>query len=612
MSRNDSSVWSILAQQINLQNHNNNSSSRSKRRKSVDSGIPSTLNNHALLSLAALNLPSHNANSNHSSSNNANSSNSNIPSSFSLIQQVQSQLQLSSMAAALLPSVPSNLPSSTMAAIENSFLKHPNSKKYQRYFELLEALHTRQTLTEAQQISQLNKKLRAKNAKRKSADFTNSNIPLDENIFCGLMNRHNREESQENQSGLGARQKSAFDIMNQSNSQAALLHGNPENYNDGSILEPISNPDDLLNLSSPNHSLSDYKSNYLDEKENELMPAKEMKTIDSSNSLITPLNQLKLESKASENSSILSEPLLNNASVSPPVGRCSSMASINSNLSGTAYERGKAVQPLNGPYSAEDLSKFAARPINGRLSSKIVNDYSTKPLRIYHIQVPIELRSNKTLEMDEASHSYSLPDHHCLCLRIMGSTASLNDLFVVATDLCQLINIRKSNTAKAVANYTEDFKVSMPLVCKAKDGNSSIRSFTVLNQAGIKKLLLSNKSSLAKPIYNWLEAEFAEMVKEFENCPESVKKGGLNPIRSLDLSSVPNYFARVARSGIDDSISIVAAEKPSSFDASNHMAKLPPNHISNVLQRNLAAQMNQQQINTNSILASSPASATSL
>src|SRR4051794_32845292 len=91
--------------------------SRSKRRKSIDSGTAELLNNpssaSALLSLAALNLLQPNTNTSLNTcnnNNNNNNNNTNSPSSsFSLIQQVQSQLQLSSMAAALLPSVPNSI-----------------------------------------------------------------------------------------------------------------------------------------------------------------------------------------------------------------------------------------------------------------------------------------------------------------------------------------------------------------------------------------------------------------------------------------------------------------------------------------------------------------------
>ena len=132
--------------------------------------------------------------------------------------------------------------------------------------------------------------------------------------------------------------------------------------------------------------------------------------------------------------------------------------------------------------------------------SRLITAYSSKPF----LMTPIHLErqyvtSRKNLD------GMSAEDKAELCtvtVRWMGK-AAVDELFLVATDVCALINIRKSNTAKTVAQFSDAEKVSMPVHCSSGKG-SSTHILTVLTMAGVRRLLTSSRSVLSSALLDYL------------------------------------------------------------------------------------------------------------
>ena len=132
--------------------------------------------------------------------------------------------------------------------------------------------------------------------------------------------------------------------------------------------------------------------------------------------------------------------------------------------------------------------------------SRLITAYSSKPF----LMTPIHLErqyvtSRKNLDGMPADARAELCT---VTVRWMGRPA-LDELFLVATDVCALINIRKSNTAKTVAQFSDVEKVSMPVHCSSGKG-SSTHILTVLTMAGVRRLLTSSRSVLSSALLDYL------------------------------------------------------------------------------------------------------------
>jgi hypothetical protein len=195
-----------------------------------------------------------------------------------------------------------------------------------------------------------------------------------------------------------------------------------------------------------------------------------------------------------------------NSTTSPASSALSSPQHSTPQLHCSAVEESVEPVSLNDHSSFELDSKPRASTL---LKARVVNSYPNKPLHVFSFQIPLSLRTG---EQDPNAERFVPHGHNelflSLPLRVMGSVDSLKEIFVVATDLCQLINIRKSNTAKTVCQFTESEKVSMPIVCLSSNGNTSIRLFTCLTMTGIRRLLQSSRSALAMPLWNWISRHF--------------------------------------------------------------------------------------------------------
>ena len=132
--------------------------------------------------------------------------------------------------------------------------------------------------------------------------------------------------------------------------------------------------------------------------------------------------------------------------------------------------------------------------------SRLITAYSSKPF----LMTPIHLErqyvtSRKNLDgltTDERAELCTVT------VRWMGRPL-VDELYLVATDVCALINIRKSNTAKTVAQFSDAEKVSMPVHCSSGKG-SSTHILTVLTMTGVRRLLTSSRSVLSSALLDYL------------------------------------------------------------------------------------------------------------
>ena len=132
--------------------------------------------------------------------------------------------------------------------------------------------------------------------------------------------------------------------------------------------------------------------------------------------------------------------------------------------------------------------------------SRLITVYPSKPFLITPIHLErIYVTSRKAAECMSDEEKAELAT---ITVRWMGKPTA-DELFLVATDVCALINIRKSNTAKTVAQFADGEKVSMPVHCSSGKG-SSTHILTVLTLAGVRRLLTTSRSVLATSLLDYL------------------------------------------------------------------------------------------------------------
>ena len=86
-------------------------------------------------------------------------------------------------------------------------------------------------------------------------------------------------------------------------------------------------------------------------------------------------------------------------------------------------------------------------------------------------------------------------------VRIMGSGKSLKEIYVVAKDLCLLIDIRKGNVAKAVCQINSNEKFHMGVLCSRTNGVTLTQKLTVLTIFGVLRLLRNSVSNNGREIW---------------------------------------------------------------------------------------------------------------
>ena len=132
--------------------------------------------------------------------------------------------------------------------------------------------------------------------------------------------------------------------------------------------------------------------------------------------------------------------------------------------------------------------------------SRLITVYPSKPFLITPIHLErLYVTSRKAAESMSEEEKLELAT---VTVRWMGKPTA-DELFLVATDVCALINIRKSNTAKTVAQFADGEKVSMPVHCSSGKG-SSTHILTVLTLAGVRRLLTTSRSVLATSLLEYL------------------------------------------------------------------------------------------------------------
>ena len=132
--------------------------------------------------------------------------------------------------------------------------------------------------------------------------------------------------------------------------------------------------------------------------------------------------------------------------------------------------------------------------------SRLITVYPSKPFLITPVHLErIYVTSRKAAECMSDEEKAELAT---ITVRWMGKPTA-EELFLVATDVCALINIRKSNTAKTVAQFADGEKVSMPVHCSSGKG-SSTHILTVLTLAGVRRLLTTSRSVLATSLLDYL------------------------------------------------------------------------------------------------------------
>jgi hypothetical protein len=203
------------------------------------------------------------------------------------------------------------------------------------------------------------------------------------------------------------------------------------------------------------------------------------------------------------------------------------------------------------------------------LKAHPINQFDPTPLLIFRVLIPTSLRKGE----NDASVKFCTPinsmeQHLIATVRVLGSSINIQSLYIIALDLCQLINIRKSNTAKAIALYSEIEKCSLPVVTQAVSGAPSLRYFTALSIQGVGKLLESSRSQLAKPLLRWLTALLNSLVTSnptrfktriYRMIGKKNAEGNIESLQMLEvpINTIPNYEQL-----FEDEISLTNAATP--------------------------------------------------
>jgi len=88
-------------------------------------------------------------------------------------------------------------------------------------------------------------------------------------------------------------------------------------------------------------------------------------------------------------------------------------------------------------------------------------------------------------------------------------------LYIVAKDLCLLLNVRKNNVSKFIRHLSQRNRPKMLVQCYRTDGKIPVQSLTVLTLSGAKALLLSaeqtRRTSDIQSVSKWLADEIPEL-----------------------------------------------------------------------------------------------------
>jgi len=150
--------------------------------------------------------------------------------------------------------------------------------------------------------------------------------------------------------------------------------------------------------------------------------------------------------------------------------------------------------------------------------SRLITVYSSKPFLITPIYLEKQyLSSRKALE------SMTMAERGTLCtvsVRFMGHAVE-NELFLVATDVCALLAVRKSNTAKALSSFSSIVspsttleKAAMPVSCLHSTKGTSTHILSVLTLAGVSRLTAASRAILAPSVAHFLLSLARRLIKQ--------------------------------------------------------------------------------------------------
>lgn len=172
-------------------------------------------------------------------------------------------------------------------------------------------------------------------------------------------------------------------------------------------------------------------------------------------------------------------------------------------------------QPVHGVVSSPSRSSEdgPSRSDRSCRPSQLITKYSNLPIVTTTLYLQKRfVTAKKALDALSDEERLSLTP---LTVRWMGSSRSINELYVVATDICALINIRKSNTAKAISIFSSNVdcmeKASMP-VETMKGVNTHI--LTVLSLAGVRRLLANSRAQLASAVLHYIVTTAQKIVMQ--------------------------------------------------------------------------------------------------
>jgi len=90
-------------------------------------------------------------------------------------------------------------------------------------------------------------------------------------------------------------------------------------------------------------------------------------------------------------------------------------------------------------------------------------------------------------------------------------------VYVVAKDLCLLLNVRKNNVSKFIRYLPPRYRPKMSVQCYRTDGKLPVQSLTVLTLEGVKSLLATAENTKRVPniqsVNEWLTCEIPELSK---------------------------------------------------------------------------------------------------
>ena len=109
-------------------------------------------------------------------------------------------------------------------------------------------------------------------------------------------------------------------------------------------------------------------------------------------------------------------------------------------------------------------------------------------------------------------------------VRVMGGPPP-SELYFVAADLAQLIHSRKSNIAKAVAEFTDSERARCAVTCVRSNHKQSTHVLTVLSLQGVRRLLQNSRAPIAMSILDRIHEQVNALLGHPQQQHNGVKPG---------------------------------------------------------------------------------------